>query len=130
MHFDRPASDGQPEACPAEITRSGLVDSVEAIEDTVAMVWRYAGPGVDNLDGWPGSSVAHDDPNASARRRILDGVVHQVDQRLPDDEAIHQGRDWPRCFDAERLLLLLGEHTQMPRYVASQLGEIDALALE
>src|SRR5262245_41275118 len=130
VRFDRPASDGQPETCPAEITRSGLVDSVEAIEDTVAMVWWYAGPGVDDLDGWPGSSVSHDDPDASAGRRVLDGVVHQVDQRLPDHEAIHAGSDWSRRFDGERLLLLLSEHTEMPRDVASQLGEIDALARE
>src|SRR5262249_55937034 len=130
VRFDRPASDGQPEPRPAEITRSSLVDSVEAIEDTVPMVWRYAGPGVDDLDGRPSSSVSHEDPDASARRRILDGVVHQVEQRLPDDEAIHPRRDWPWRFDGERLLLLLSEHTEMPRDVASQLGEVDAFACE
>src|SRR2546426_252921 len=80
----RPPSDGQPEARPTEITRSGLVDSVEPIEHAVAMLRRYARPGVRDLDGWPRRSVPYDDPDASAGRRVLDGVVHQVDQRLPD----------------------------------------------
>src|SRR5262249_12717676 len=114
----------------AEITRSGPIDSVEAIEDTVAMTWRYAGSGVDDFDGRPASSVSHDDSDAAARRRVLDGVVHQVDQRLPDHEAIHVGRDWPRCFAVERWLLPPSEPSEIPRDVASQLGEIDAFARE
>src|SRR5438477_11942923 len=81
---DRPTSDGQPEARPAEITRSRLVDSVEAIEHAVAMLRRDARPGVGDFDSRPGSSVPYDDPDAATGRRVLDGVVHQVDQSLPD----------------------------------------------
>src|SRR3989449_8744795 len=91
--LDRPTSDGQPEARPTEITRSRLVDSVEAIEYAVAMLRRYARPGVGDLDGRPGPSVSYGYPDAAAGRRVLHGVVHQVDQCLPDHEAIHPALD-------------------------------------
>src|SRR5262249_34934688 len=119
-----------PKPGPTAATRSGLVDSVEAIEPAVAMLQRYAGPGVDALDGRPGPPVPHDDADASAAWRILDGVVHQIHERLPDHEAICPRRDGPRRFDGERLLLFLGEDTEMCCNVASQLGEIDGLTLE
>src|SRR6266516_978704 len=128
--LDRPTSDGQPEARPTEITRSRLVDPVETIEHAVAMLRWYARPGVGDLDGGPGRSVPYDDPDAAAGRRVLDGVVHQIDQRLPDHEAIHPCRNGPRRFDRERLPLLLGQHAEVPSDVTGQLGEIDALALE
>src|SRR2546426_11179846 len=85
----RPTNDGQPEARPTEVTRSRLVDPVEAIEHAVAVLRWYARPGVGDFDRRPGPSVPYDDPDAAAGRRVLDGVVHQVDQRLPHDEAIH-----------------------------------------
>jgi len=125
MRLDRPPSDGQPEAHPTEITRSGLVDSIEAIEDALTMLGPYARPRVDDVDGRRWSSVPHDDPDLATWRGILDGIVHQVDERLSDHEAIHRCRDRFRRVDGERLLLLLGEHTEVSRHIASELGEID-----
>src|SRR5438094_10197331 len=103
--LDRPTSDGQPEARPAEVTRSRLVDSVEAIEHAVAMLRWYARPAVGDLDAGPEPSVPHGYPDAAAGRRVLDSVVHQADQRLPDHEAIHPCPNRPRRFDRERLPL-------------------------
>src|SRR5438034_11838559 len=74
----RPTSDGQPEARPAEVTRSRLVDPVEAIEHAVAMLRWYARPGVGHLDGGSGPSVPYDDPDAAAGRRVLDGSVRII----------------------------------------------------
>src|SRR5262249_22822253 len=54
MGFDRPPRDGQPEAGSTEVTRSGLVDSVEPIEDPITLVWRYARAVVDDPDGRAG----------------------------------------------------------------------------
>src|SRR5438445_12010385 len=69
--LDRPTSDRQPEARPTEITRSRLVDSVEAIEHVVAMLRWYARPGVGDFDGRPGPSVPYGHPDAATGRRVL-----------------------------------------------------------
>src|SRR5438046_2105526 len=84
----------------------------------------HASPGAGALDGGPGRPGPYDDPDAAAGRRVLDGVVHQIDQRLPDHEAIHPCRNGPRRFDRERLPLFLGQHTEVRRHVTGQLGEI------
>src|SRR5207244_13236544 len=51
IRLDRPTRDGKAEANP--IPRARLIDSIEAIEDALAVLGADARAGVDHLDGGP-----------------------------------------------------------------------------
>ena len=65
-----------------------LAAAIVAIENPRAHFRRDPGTAVADRERRPRRRVGDVNPDAPAGRRVLDGVVHQVDQRLPQHEAI------------------------------------------
>src|SRR5687767_7199506 len=80
VRFGDPAADREAEAGAGAI--AGGVRAVETVEDAGAMLVADAGAGVAHEDGRPAAAVpAHGD---TSRRRVLDGVVGEVEQELQE----------------------------------------------
>src|SRR5687768_4076643 len=85
------AHDGEPE--PAAGARRSR-HAVEALEHAVALLRRDAGPIVFDLEERVPIAPAGAHGHAAAARRVLERVVHQVRQRLAQEEnvAVHRRR--------------------------------------
>src|SRR5439155_13270930 len=86
---DEMLDDGQAEAGPAQLARTGLVHAVETLGDPWQISSRNAGAGVlDRDDDAPTFGGTRVDRYSSAARRVLDRVVDEVDQDLSQAIAI------------------------------------------
>jgi hypothetical protein len=110
------------------IARSRFVDAVEAIEDTLAMFGRDAGPAIFNAE--QRCVALHHEPNVDRRfvRTVLDRVVDDVGDSLAQDETIGLDDDAAGEIEREPLMPFVGKNGERRRGLLRQLPKIDALA--
>src|ERR671920_158202 len=82
VRFGDFARDGQPEAGPPNAAGAGLVDAVEAVEDSRQVLSGDAGPGVSYLEHGLITALEHVQRDLAATRRIAQSVVDQVEHDL------------------------------------------------
>ena len=84
-----------------------LIESGEALRDTLMLMRGYARPGIAHIDHHRRRCAAHLDFHGAAGRRMLDGVVEQIGQRLEQQISIpaHQGLAVDLGLQAELFVL-------------------------
>src|SRR5215831_9370459 len=82
--LDDMLDDGEAQARAAGLARAGLVHAVETFEDARQVLGHDADAGVGRVDGYAVLPALRRDVDAPAARRVLDGVVYQVDEDLLD----------------------------------------------
>src|SRR5712691_2224823 len=65
-------------------------DAIELLEDSLGLARRNADALVGDLDGHPVALDPDRDRNMSALARVLDGIVHEIGDRLLDRLGIHE----------------------------------------
>src|SRR2546428_6089558 len=125
IRLDRPTRDGKAEANP--IPRARLVDSIEAIEDALAVLGADARAGVDHLDGGPARLPSDVDAHASPLRGVLDRVVDEVDEGTAHDHPIGLNVDRLGGDHRDHLPLLLPQDAQVSRNLPRQLPQVHTL---
>ena len=73
--------------------RIGSGQGIKALENPLDRISRHTGSGVVDRDHRPVIG-AERDPDGAARRRVFDGVMHQVPERLVQQEFL------PACASA------------------------------
>src|SRR5215470_4753195 len=107
VRFHRPAGDRQTESGAARVSRPGLVDSIEALEDSLLVCRRDPGARVLDLDDRVAAGGRpRRDADAALGRREFDGVVEQVRDPLTQDGGVALHRDGSGRFDGQFLVLL------------------------
>src|SRR5437667_7134811 len=125
IRLDRPTRDGKAEANP--IPRARLVDSIEAIEDALAVLGADARAGVDHLDGGPARLPSDEDAHASPLRGVLDRVVDEVDEGTAHDHPIGLNVDRLGGDHRDHLSLLLRQDAEVSGHLARQLRQVHTL---
>src|SRR5262245_3293336 len=101
-----------------------MIDTIEALEDSLMVCGRDAGAGV--LDFNHRAAVGcrcRGYTNYTVLRRVLDGVVEQIGDALAEDASVTM-----RCHTAielygQILVLLLGEHPETVRNGSDELAQ-------
>ena len=121
--LDRPLGDREPQTAAAG--RAALRPPVEPLEEPPLVAGRDAGTGVAHLENRVPGRDGHAEPDLAFGRRVPNGVVHEVDHRLPQRDPIAAAVRAGRVLDGHRLPLLLGEHPEMRGHLVGQRPEVD-----
>src|SRR6516164_5644329 len=82
IDLDCPFGNRQAETGSAVFAGACLIDAIEAIEDARLEIARNSWARVGHIDDRPFRRLRDSDLNLSADRRVLDGIVDQIQQRL------------------------------------------------
>src|SRR5713226_2669618 len=116
VDLDGPLRDGQPESTAADVRRR-LVAAIVAVENPAAKLLRDARPGVDHIDLRRGRRLRHADANRPTWRRVFDGIVDEVNERLTQHESIAQTSWRSLGLYRQPLLLFFREHPKICRHL-------------
>src|SRR5712691_3977639 len=108
-HLDGPLRNRQTEPCPAAVFRSRPAAPVEPIEDVSGGLGGNPWTVVDHLQRRPLRRFGPAYADAPADTRVLDRVVDQVDERLPQHDAVGRRAPVAVRLDRQQLTLLFGE---------------------
>src|SRR2546425_2418498 len=129
VRFDRPARDGEAQPESARVSRAAGVHAVEAVEDPLAVYRGDPRPGVLHLDRrLPQRRLRDPHADRALIRSVLDCVVEEIDQTLPEDGGIARGLDVRFGIDAQALRLFLREDPKRVGDSAGQSPEIHGFA--
>ena len=101
--------------------------AVEAIEDPMLALGEDPRTRIGDLERRPVSLVRDANAYPAAGGCVLDGVVHEVDQRLTQHQTVANAPGRADAIDRHRLLFLFGEHGQVRGHVLGELAQVDRL---
>src|SRR5262245_42349664 len=108
--LNRPARGRETKPRSPRTSRPPLIHAIEAFEDPLSMHGGNAWPGVSDLDHAVGRPrPSHQDVNRALLRGVLDGVVEDIDQGLPQDPGIARDSHLFPDIDDQFLLLLFSK---------------------
>src|SRR5436190_3791067 len=93
VRLDGPLRNRQTQTCSATLSRSRLIDTEETVEDPLAVFGGNAGSAVDDFDDGMAASRLNANVNRDVGLAVFDRVVHDVADRLPQHQAIHDHVD-------------------------------------
>ena len=111
--LNRPFRNGQAQASSAVIAGSRLIDPVEAIKYARLKLFRNSGAVVADLQDGVVNLLVYADRDSCTFRTVLDGVVHEVKNSLPQNQTIADPCWLSFDVDAERLIFLVGKNVQL-----------------
>src|SRR6266545_3437679 len=113
VRLGRPLYQRESQSAPAHLARTAAPDTVEALENALSMLGSDAGAFVSHFDESAVPELARRDTDARSLRRILDRVVHEVQEGLPQGEPVPFDEHRPLAVGRERLPAFLGEDGQL-----------------
>src|SRR5262249_12284536 len=123
--FDGPSGDGQAEAGAAGLLRAGIVHAIEALEDSLAMRRGNARSRVVHFDrAIPGRGRCDDHANLALVGRVLDRVVQQVCDTLPEDASVTLRHDACGRVYGQALILVVREHSEAVSHARDHLAQV------
>src|SRR5215831_12768526 len=108
--FNSPLHDCKAEPCSARLARSALIDSVETLKNVRLMFLRNARSTVLHLNNCRAARLAYSNRYQTSARRILDRVVDDVHDGLPNDHTVSVNGYAHVPINGETLALFLCEH--------------------
>jgi hypothetical protein len=121
VRFGAPLSDRETKASAAGFTRTTFVNAIKAVENFFPVLGRNAGTTIFDLD--TGSKrISSQDANhdMSVARRILDGIVHKIDNHLTQDYAVGSHANGIVSLKRQRLAFFFGEDVEEKRSFLDQ----------
>src|SRR5262249_43586229 len=123
--FDGPAGDGQAEAGAAGRSRAGIVQAIEALEDSLVMRGGNTRSRVVHFDrAIAGRGGCDHDADLALVGCVFDRVVQQVRDTLPEDARVTLRDDRRGDGDRQFLLLIVGEHSEAVSHAPDPLAQV------
>jgi len=84
MRLGNRLGDAQPQPDPLLALVTGRSSTIEALEDLRLLLWRDAYTGVCDAERGPGSTALEGEDHLATGWRVLEAVIHQVQQQLSE----------------------------------------------
>lgn len=106
---NRPMNNRESQTSAAFGSGTRFVDAIGALKDLFRVLGRNSRAAVPDLDDRIPIGGMYIHSNLSACRRILHGVIDEIDQSLAQDQAVSLDRDGRMAIHDDRLVLFFGQ---------------------